>query len=469
MSGKSKMLRRTLVVCLATCSTVGAAQAAVSANEAAQLGATLTEFGAEKAGNADGSIPPYTGGVEKVQGYDPATSQQYVDPFKDERPLYSVDAKNMAKYDELLTPGTKAMFQAHPDFRVDVYPAHRSVRYPDRILANIVKNATTVNLTGEVAGDGMTGADNGLPFRGIPFPIPKNGYEVMWNHNLHASPALTHKHANAYLVDTAGGVTDLPGTNERFIHPWYDDEDYTRSQVWNAYLGFTARLTDPPSSAGIVFLNYYLPTADDGGQKVWFYTPGQRRVRAAPEFSYDVPIASYGGVIGWDELFGNVGRFDRFDFKLAGKKEMIVPYNVFGPTNTLTHDQYLGAHFINPDAVRFEKHRVWVVDATRKPDARHAYSRRTFYVDEDSWAILGYEAYDDAGKLWKVTYVDSYPTYGVGGLDTTGWTTYDLIKGNYFIINVGAKEPGGFVHDYATAKGQPLELTPQAVAAASVR
>lgn len=446
------------------------ALAAVAPEEAKQLGSTLTEFGAEKAANQDGSIPAYTGGVERVAGYDPKTSAHYVDPFAGEKPLYSVDAKNVAQYDTLLTPGTKALISAHPDYRIDVYATHRSVRYVPWVLQNTVKNATTAKLSGDVEGDSLAGADKGnLPYAGVPFPIPKNGYEVMWNYKLHPGPAVTHDYTTAYLIDSAGNVSNLPGTDEYFLHAWYDKNNKLRSDTFDSWLGFSAMLTDPPSSAGIVFLNFYLPTAVEGGQKVWFYTPGQRRVRMAPEFAYDVPIASYGGVIVWDEIFGFVGRMDRFDFKLVGKKEMLVPYDVYGPTQTMLHKDYIGPKFMNPAALRFEKHRVWVVDATRKANARHAYSRRTFYIDEDSWAIVASESYDNAGKIWRVTQMLPYPTYDTGGINVDGWATYDLIKGNYFIINVGMGEPNHSFHAYDTAEGLRINLTPRAVEAAGVR
>jgi len=438
---------------------------AVSADEAKQLGTTLTEFGAEKAGTSDGSIPAYTGGLEMVPGYDPSTSQVFIDPYRDEKPLYSIDANNMAKYDELLTVGTKALLQ-RPEFRVDVYPTHRSMRYTSTVLENTVKNATTAKMTGEVEGDSVEGGDVGnKPFAGIPFPIPKNGYEVMWNYTFRFAPAVSHNIGGAFLVDTSGNVSSLPGVDEYFLHPWYDTQDYLRPRTFDAVFGFNALLTSPPSSAGTVFLNYYLI----GDQKVWFYTPGQRRVRMAPEFSYDVPIASYGGVIVWDEIFGFVGRMDRFNFKLVGKKELLVPYNVFGATNTMLVKDYLGPKVINPDAVRWEKRRVWIVDATRKEDARHIYSRRTYYIDEDCWCITTSEAYDSAGNLWRVNHINTFPAYDTGGVNTDSWTTYDLIKGNYFIINVGHKEPGGLIRHYDTANGLPINLTPRSVAAGGVR
>lgn len=447
------------------------ALAAVTAEEARQLGTTLTEFGAEKAGNKDGSIPAYTGGIEKVAGYVPRSTPHYIDPFANEKPLYSVSAKNMAQYDALLTPGNKALMNAHPDFRIDVYPTRRSVRYPAWVLPNILKNATTAKLGGQIEGDAVQGADkNNKPFPGVPFPIPKNGAEVMWNYKMHMKPAVSHLIANAYLVDTAGGVSAMSVPDEWFVAPWYDVKGKLRAEAYDSILGFYAPQIAPPSAAGIVFLNFYLSDAgESGGQKVWFYTPGQRRVRAAPEFAYDVPIAAYGGAILWDEIFGFVGRLDRFDFKLVGKKEMIVPYNVFAMTNNMSKkEDYLGKKFVKPEAIRFEKHRVWVVDATRKPDARHVYSRRTFYIEEDCWCMVSQETYDNAGKIYRVFHNTVFPTYDVGGVNGFGWITYDLIKGNYFTTNMTG-EPGRLTHSYETAEGLNIPLTPAAVAAASVR
>lgn len=446
------------------------AMAAVTADEAKTLETTLTGFGAEKGPNADGSIPAYTGGIEKVPGYDRKTSAKYVDPFAGEKPLYSVSAKNLAQYEAMVTPGTKALMTTHPDFRIDVYPTHRSVRYPAWVLENTLKNATTAKLSGDVEGDAVTGADKGdLPYPGVFFPIPKNGYEVMWNFKMHLKPAVTHLLAHAYLVDAAGGVSSMSVPDEHFVAPWYDVKNKLRSETFNSILGFNALQVAPPSSAGVVFLNYYLPTGKDGGQKVWFYTPGQRRIRMAPEFAYDVPIAAYGGAILWDEIFGFVGRMDRFDFKLVGKKEMLVPYNDFRITNTLSKkEDYLEKKFVNPSALRFEKHRVWVVDATRKSGARHVYSRRTFYIDEDCWCMVSQETYDNAGKIWRVFHNTPYPTYDVGGVNGFGWITYDLIKGNYFTTNMTG-EPDSFSRSYETAEGLRINLTPQSVEAAGVR
>jgi hypothetical protein len=109
------------------------------------------------------------------------------------------------------------------------------------------------------------------------------------------------------------------------------------------------------------------------------------------------------------------------------------------------------------------------VTATRKDGARHVYSKRTFYVDEDCWCVVANESYDNAGNLWRVGYVYTYPTYDVGGVDNVTWSYSDLIKGNYFVVNIGHKDPGFFMHSYTSADGLRVQLTPQAVAAAAVQ
>ena len=456
---------------------MSSALAAVSAEEAKQLGTTLTEFGAEKAGNADGSIPAYTGGLamKDVPSYDPNKNQFYVDPYANEKPLYSIDAKNVAQYDALLGAGTKAMIKLYPGYRVDVYPSHRTARYSPWVLANTIKNATTAKLGGPVYGDNLLGADEGNnAFPGVPFPIPKTGAEVIWNHFTHFAPTITHRKNQGYLVDTAGNRTNLPSVDEYFVHAWYDENKVKpiRKEIpGDAVFGFNAVLTAPPTSAGIVFLNFYTARGEDGGQKVWFYTPGQRRVRMAPEFAYDVPIASYGGVIFWDEIFGYVGRLDRYDFKLLGKKELIVNYNSYKSTSTAKTEEMFKTKFVNPDIVRWEKHRVWVVEAIRKPGARHIYSKRTFYVDEDSWAIVGADQYDNAGNLYRVQQNNLFAHYDTGGASVDSWTTYDIIKGNFMFINVDVNKPGNLLRAWNNSdccEGK-LNFTPQSVAASGVR
>lgn len=461
----AKMVARMVVAMGVATMFTSVGLAAVSAEEAKKLGSSLTEFGADRAANADGSIPKYTGGLSSK------TLGPNEDPYKDEKPLYSVDAKNMAEYTDLLTPGTKALLTKYSGYRVDVYPSHRSMRYPAWVLENTVRNATTAKLGGPVKGDNLLGAgENGLPYPGIPFPIPTDGYEVMWNNTAKYVPPVSRNRYSGYLVDTGGRLSPLPGIDGWYLRPWYDRSGTLQKNTPPGTLfGLVATITRPPSGAGGVFMNFYTARGEDGGQKVWFYSPGQRRVRMAPEFAYDVPIAAYGGATIWDEIFAFVGRLDRFDFKLVGKREMLVPYNTYWISSKAPLKEIFGPKYINPDVMRWEKHRVWVVDATRKQGKRHAYSRRMFYIDEDSWCVLVQESYDDAGNMFRIAHTNTNVNPSeVGGIVPYSWQTYDLIKGNYMMIGT-LNNPGDGHQYYETPEGLKMAITPQAVEAAGIR
>ena len=152
--------------------------AAVSEEEAKQLGTTLTPWGAEKAANKDGSIPAYLGErITPPATYDPKEPGQLPDPWND-KPLHSITAQNVAQYADRLSEGHLAMFKKYPGYRMDIYPSRRTAQYPQYVIDNTLKNATSCKATnGELRLEGCYG--------GIPFPIPKTGNQVVWNHNVH--------------------------------------------------------------------------------------------------------------------------------------------------------------------------------------------------------------------------------------------------------------------------------------------
>ncbi len=396
------------------------AHAAVSAEEAARLGGEeLTAIGAERAGSADGSIPAWTPDWKGPSM--PEEGGLYPDPFVDEKPQFSISAQNMAQYEDRLSEGTQALLQRWPDYRVNVYPSHRIVDFPDWLKEATVKNATRAQGTED--GSELDGA-----MGGYPYPIPKTGAEVIWNHNLRYYGPPYRSRFTGYMVDSTGNLILTHELENYTDSPYHENPDEPQKF-------FQRRLSvyeGPPRNVGDKTLTYMvLNFAKDGNNKLWNYTQGQRRVRLAPDFGYDSPMTNAGGTYFFDELGMWEGQLDRFDFKLVGKKELFIPYNNYRLIMHSKPEEAYGKQFANPELTRWEPHRVWVVEATLKPGMRHAQSKKVFYVDEDSWSIVLYEGYDQAGKLMRSA--QGFLTYdwNTKSVPNTPMVVYDLVRGQY--------------------------------------
>jgi len=377
--------------------------AAVSAEEAAQLSSGLTPFGAEKAGNADGSIPEWNGGFSKEQ-IPPSYSspgQHHPDPFADDKPLFVITKANLNQYAGNLSEGAKALFDAYPDtFKMPVYASRRTHSLPEWVMQNGLKNATTAQLT--EGGNGITSA-----YGGVPFPIPKANGEydplmILWNHILRyrgshvvhvSSEAAVHKNGDYALIsrqEEAG-----------FSYYKKDGKFEDLNNIMVRYLGY---IIGPARMAGDAVLVHESLDQTKQPRQSWIYSAGQHRVRKIPVLGYDTPVPSSDGLRTADDTDMFNGAPDRYQWQYLGKKELYIPYNNYklGSGSTKYADVLKKGH-INPDLARYELHRVWVIQGTLKPGMRHIYAKRTFYIDEDSWSIVMADQYDNRGKLWRVS------------------------------------------------------------------
>jgi hypothetical protein len=166
-------------------------------------------------------------------------------------------------------------------------------------------------------------------------------------------------------------------------------------------------------------------------RRAWQYLPGQRRVKLAPDLAYDTPNPGTTGTATYDDAFLFNGAMDRYDFKLVGKKEMVIPYNTYKLNYHDKAADVTTANFVNPDLMRWELHRVWVVEATLKPGKRHIYTKRTFYLDEDSWTVLASDEYDARGQLFRGGFAHLTYSYDVQAPDTLNHMLYDFVSGAY--------------------------------------
>lgn len=401
--------------------------AAPTAQEIAQLGTTLTPWGAIKAGNADGTIPEYTGGLTKPPAnYDPKKPGIRPDPFPNDKVLSRIDAKNMEQYKERLTPGTMALMKKYPNYYINIYQTRRTAAYPQDVLENSKKNATRcATINGNLGID----TSKGCGF-GIPFPIPKNGLEVMWNHDLRYRPTFMGKNVTISYVKPSGEVVV---TSKGHNYKDYGFYDKTKEKP-DTSLTFRMEYTAPTRVAGMGSL--WDDMLDDSERRSYTYSPATRRVRLSPDSSGDTPISQTGGAQLYDEdqLFS--GKKDRFEWKLIGKKEMYIPYNNFrliyadGGGCSL-EKRTATAHFQNPECMRWELHRVWHVQATLLDGKRHVYSKRDFFFDEDSYSDGIAESYDHAGNLYRINQQQGAPAYEVPAPSLTDNYVIDMISGIY--------------------------------------
>lgn len=427
-------LTHTLLPAALTLALSSAAVAGVSADEAKQLGTSLTAIGAEKAANKDGTIPAYTGGLTTAPaGFKPGDGVR-PNPFAGEKPRLSIDAKNMAEHADKLTEGTKALLQKHPSFRIDVYPTHRSVSFPKFVTDNTAKCAVAAKTSNE--GRSMEGCH-----AGFPFPIPKTGYEAMWNHLVRFNGQAYQSKYRNLNVDASGRVTLATEGNSTQEYPFWDAGKDSADTYWRIKLMYTGPARR--AGEGLLIIDPLDVSAKD--RRAWTYLPGQRRVKVAPDLSHDTPNPGTAGSNTFDDVFIFNGSMERFDFKLVGKKEMIVPYNDYAAVYEAKQDELLKPNHMNPDLVRWELHRVWVVEATLRDGKRHVYGKRVFYLDEDSWAALASDQYDGRGQLYRAGFAYMAPSYDLPAPYTDMFGHYDLVAGIYSLTGFIA-ETGGLRH-----------------------
>lgn len=406
------------------------ALAKLPADQVARLGADLTPLGAEKAGNKDGSIPAWTGGITAAPaGYKPG--DHHPDPFASDKIVMTVTKANMDQHKELLSPGQQALFNLYPDtYKMNVYPTQRSASYPQYVYDATKAIAGKAELV--QGGNGIINAAIG-----IPFPIPANGLEAIWNHIVrYRGVAATRNGGQA--APTATGAYTLIGFNEEIMFKYSDQSASAEAlQAENILFRFKQSVTTPARLAGTALLVHETMDQVKTPRQAWTYNTGQRRVRRAPNVAYDAPGTASDGLRTTDDFDMFNGSPDRYTWELKGKQEMLIPYNSYKLHSKDTkYDSLLTAGHLNPDYVRWEKHRVWVVEATLKSGMRHVYGKRVFYIDEDSWQIHVADLYDARGELYRVAVAHGLNYYEV----PTHWSTlevyHDLNSRRYIAIGL---------------------------------
>lgn len=435
------------------------AHAGVTPAEAARLKGELTPLGAEKAGNKEGTIPAWTGGLTTpTPGF--KNGGRRPDPFAGEKPILQITAKNMEQHADKLAEGVKVLLKKYPDtFRLDVYRSHRTAAAPQFVYDNTFQNATRASLAEGASGPMPKGAH-----AGIPFPIPKSGQEAMWNGLLRWRGESIYHESNGYQVTGDGKAIAVQKGLVLGNYPYYY-QDVPAEKSTGDYWLVRAVNSGPPIRAGEAILGRQ--NVDESKSSSWVYLTGQRRTRKLPNACCDTPTPFSAGIVSFDEIEGYTGRMDRFDYKVVGKKEMYIPYNgnrIFTPPSDI---DVVKPNHLNPDHVRWELHRVWVVEATLKPGQRHSSPKSRYYLDEDTWSFVLSDRWDANGQLWRMQFSIPMAMPDLPGTVAFTWGTYELMTGAYY-VNLIANESK--VHyKVVTPRTPESAFTPEALAGEGVR
>jgi len=375
---------------------VASAAAKVSPEEAARLGKDLTPLGAEMAGNADGIIPAWDGGLTgPPEGIGYVEGDFLPNPFKEDKVLFKITAANMDQYADQLTEVYKEFLRRYPDsFYINVYKTRRTAAAPQWVYDRTKRNATLLELTDDklgVVNHGVSG--------GVPFPIPQSAEEMMFNHLLRWRGVGRVGDYNRGNVFPDGSISRAGGGLVWEKYPW-NIKDLDVANWDGIFWDILLKYMQPARRKGELLLVKDPLNIAENPRMAWQYLPGQRRVRRAPTIAFDTPNAGANGLSTYDDAFVFNGSMERFDWKIIGKKEMLIPYNCF-ESDLVPESELLTANHPGPSSLRFELHRVWLIEATLKEGKRHVYSRRTFYLDEDTWIAMASDLYDGKGNLWR--------------------------------------------------------------------
>ena len=400
-----------------------------------QLKTTLTPFGSERAGNAAGTIPAWTGGLTEVpagMSWDPEKTLP-PDFFASDAMLYKVDSSNLAQYADLLSEGVQTLIK-DKGFYIKVYPTHRTHCAPQWVYDNIAANATRVTPQNGDYRIGFNGGYGGIPFPFLSSDPGQAGAQLMWNHE--------QRFMAPYMVTTVCGYTVEGGApvlvsgqtvywRSNYYQPGGSPSTYN-GDSFDTFL----RQFAPPTAAGGEALGYLTSNPVVHPYQAWTLLAGQGRVRRTPDLQFDTPSSYVDDITNYDENFGFNGALYKYDWKLLGKKEMLIPYNNNG-VFWVDAEPMQGKDFFNPEHVRWELHRVWQVEATLHSGERNVLARRMMYLDEDMSIVGLNDSWDAAGNLARVQYNLNANFPNLPGNLYMNTISYAMQTGNY-VSNNGA-------------------------------
>ncbi|HLA32221.1 MAG TPA: DUF1329 domain-containing protein, partial [Pseudomonas sp.] len=343
------------------------------------------------------------------------------------------------------------LLESNPDYFMRVFPTRRSAAAPQRIYDATRFNAQNAELIS--GGNGVSGVA-----AGVPFPLPQSGQEAIWNHIMRYRGDQISMVTNQAAV-LANGAYNLLKL-ERDVYFLYGREGVSPQDLDNTLFYYKYKVAAPAKLAGSALVVQETLDQILAIRKAWRFNRGERRVRRLPMLAYETLQPDTNGMATADQVDAYNGAPDRYEWQLLGKQEMLVPYNSYAVhQKDIPYDSILKRNTLNPELLRYELHRVWVVEADLRMGFSHPYGKRRFYLDEDSWQILAVDLYDQSGELSGLQESHPISYYDVPMFGSTVESIYDFKGERYFVDGLDNNER---MYDFK-APLTPRDFTPQAL------
>jgi hypothetical protein len=340
-----------------------------------------------------------------------------------ETPKYSVSGSNYMEYSDMLSEGEKAMFANYPDtYRMDVYGSAAACSIPDTI-------ASISNNNGEMINDneGVVLENAGQ----VPFPNPSHPQHWMWNARLGQGwYSNVEREQTITNVDSVGSIT-VGSQNTNIIFPSHPNanEGY-EDGLWALFM---QKNTAPARADGITTLVHDYIDSYASPRRAWQYSPATRRVRRAPNITYDT-LTTASPLITVDQYGTFNGAQDKYDWSYKGTKKMLVVSGHNNAIGQMPIEETHTVNHLNPDHIKFYEGDVAIIHAELKTGQRHLYGSRTFYISTTDYSIVAQDIYDGKGQLMRHSI--NILSNDIGGVaedscNTSGEFTFDFATKTY--------------------------------------
>ncbi len=154
---------------------------------------------------------------------------------------------------------------------------------------------------------------------------------MIWNHIARYRGLYGVRNAAEAVIQRNGNFS-LVEAQQEILFKFYENKGQgdQNDNILFYYLSF---IKSPARLAGGAVLVHETLDQSKDMRVAWAYNAGQRRVRRAPNLSFDAPISASEGIRTADSTDMYNGSPERYEWKLIGKKEIYIPYNNYKITS----------------------------------------------------------------------------------------------------------------------------------------